>query len=654
MLTRQIALLVGEDEWLTQELTAFCRRSDESAVIFYAENRPHLQLNCPHLTVPFAQARNRLGQEAALIIYDARHGINLDALAIAGGGLTAGGLLLLIFNCWQALEKQIDFDSLRWSGEAGGICTPHFIRFFQRHIVDFGFPIYRQQDNPCINLSVPRICRCVENPMPTDEQQAAMTRILSAQADIFVLTAKRGRGKSALAGMLAARLTDVIVTAPNKSAVNILREFAGSSLPFLAPDELCRQITQAPQRFAKQWLIIDEAAMIPLPLLQVLTGAFKHILCTTTVQSYEGTGRGFLLKFMQKIDRTWCHFTLHKPLRWRTDDRVEPFMDALLLLDAEDAVAQPLLQPEHPYTICRLTRWQLIERQRYRAFYGLLTLAHYKTSPSDLRRLFDAPRQRFMQAESEQGLLGCVWGVEEGEMCDAALIVDIRCGVRRPKGNLAAQMLCQQTGLTAACSLKSVRISRIAVLPHLQRQGIGQQLIEALAQQGDADFLSVSFGYTPWLAAFWRQCGFVLVHIGEHREASSGCYSALAVRPLTAAGEDLCQRAQAQFRRNIGLSFHPLASSFSFEPLDWALRREDWQSLRNFADFHRTLAAALPAIRRLIRAVGASLSERYCPLLTQYCLRQKNTPVPAASKKRWLEACRAEVKEMLQKYQSLL
>ncbi|PCR26348.1 hypothetical protein CQA86_32340, partial [Klebsiella pneumoniae] len=41
---------------------------------------------------------------------------------------------------------------------------------------------------------------------------------------------------------------------------------------------------------------------------------------------------------------------------------------------------------------------------------------------------------------------------------------------------------------------------------------------------------------------FWQRCGFTLVRLGTHREASSGCYTAMALYPLTAAGRQLAQR----------------------------------------------------------------------------------------------------------------
>ena len=53
-------------------------------------------------------------------------------------------------------------------------------------------------------------------------------------------------------------------------------------------------------------------------------------------------------------------------------------------------------------------------------FYGLMTLAHYRTSPLDLRRLFDANAQCFFTAENEQDLLGAVWALKEGGIEDSA------------------------------------------------------------------------------------------------------------------------------------------------------------------------------------------------------------------------------------------
>lgn len=81
--------------------------------------------------VPFNKARNQLGQEHRCIIYDARVGINLEALAMAVGTLQAGGVLVL-FNHWESLRSQIDQDSLRWNGLNQASKTPNFYSFFSK------------------------------------------------------------------------------------------------------------------------------------------------------------------------------------------------------------------------------------------------------------------------------------------------------------------------------------------------------------------------------------------------------------------------------------------------------------------------------------------------------------------------------------------
>jgi tRNA(Met) cytidine acetyltransferase len=108
------------------------------------------------------------------------------------------------------------------------------------------------------------------------------------------------------------------------------------------------------------------------------------------------------------------------------------------------------------------------------------------------------------------------------------------------EGNLVAQSLAAHGGDPLAATLVGRRVSRIAVHPARQREGIGQQLIVlAHHYSTSCDYLSVSFGYTAELWRFWQRCGFVLVRMGNHREASSGCYTAMALLPISEAGKRL-------------------------------------------------------------------------------------------------------------------
>lgn len=640
-MSRALLILVGEDDFFALQLN---HNLSLKSAVWIGDVSPHFETQS---YFPFSKTKNLLGSELPAIIYDARQGIQLDALAIAAGTLQDGGQLLLLLNHWADLASQPDSDSLRWSGEKHAINTPHFIAFLQEKIAKYGFPVYQSTS---LTLASPkpqkdRSTYC----QPTLEQARLLQQMAETEEAILIVTAKRGRGKSALAGLFAkqqvAQNQPVILTAPNKSAVNIFNEFAGADITFMPPDELSQNLSDAPQQFAKHWLFVDEAAMIPLDILFRLTNAFKRVVLTTTIHSYEGTGRGFLLKFMAKTDRTLRHFELFTPLRWQADDKLEAFIDDLLLCDCEDRLPQPPYDSVLAEQI-QISHCERIPHDQIESVYGLLTLAHYRTSPLDLRRLLDAPQQQFYLARAQDALLGCVWAVPEGGLADKTLIRQIRRGERRPRGNLVAQMLCFQAGLEEACALRSLRISRIAVQPNRQQQGLGQRLIAKMKQQDAVDFLSVSFGYTPELLAFWQKCGFILVHFSESKEASSGCYSVAALCPLSEKGRVFVQRAEKQFQRNLPLSLHPLTTQFARTEIDWTLDSSDWRLLTDFADFFLPLSSALPSIRRLIKSAG----ELPFPMLADYCKQPEKRP----NKKTWLENCRLEVKKWLQKNAVLL
>ena len=583
--------------------------------------------------IAFSKATNLLGQEFEHILFDGRNGIHLEALAIAAGTLKMGGTLCLVLSDWENLSQQPDQDSLRWNGNQSAIATPNFIDHFKQCIERYHFPILREES--AVEFS-PIFYSNEHHKNATLAQQQIIETILQAEQDIYFLTAKRGRGKSALLGMLANQIqAPVYLTAPNKSAVHSVIEFSEGGIKFIAQDELALTLQIEPEFSQSAWLLVDEAAMIPLPLLQEYSQYFQHIVFSTTIHSYEGTGRGFELKFKRKIHRTFQHFELKQPLRWQENDPLEHFIDDLLLLNAEDDFQQFPFQPHLPYQIREVQKTHPIAE-----FYGLMTLAHYRTSPLDLRRLLDGENQCFYFAEYQQNLLGAIWALEEGNMADDELIIQIQQGKRRPKGNLVPQALCFYENLSHACKLRSLRISRIAVQPNWQKQGIGQNLMKFM-ENSEVDFLSVSFGYTDELAKFWQKCGFVLVHLGEHQEASSGCYSAIALKGLSKEGLVLVDTAYKQFQRNLPLFSHPFAINFEQNQLDWKLDEFDWVSLKNFANFHRTLFSSIPAIRRLLKLAG---KENF-PLISAY-LTKKQLPI---NKKKGVECLRLEIKQYLER-----
>ncbi len=73
-----------------------------------------------------------------------------------------------------------------------------------------------------------------------------------------MVTAERGRGKSALAGMHIRQLSGTaLVTAPSRASAEVIAAFAGERFRFIAPDALLASDETA------DWLVVDEAAAIP-------------------------------------------------------------------------------------------------------------------------------------------------------------------------------------------------------------------------------------------------------------------------------------------------------------------------------------------------------------------------------------------------------
>lgn len=121
-------------------------------------------------------------------------------------------------------------------------------------------------------------------------------------------------------------------------------------------------------------------------------------------------------------------------------------------------------------------------------------------------------------------------------------------------------------------------------------------------QAAQCDYLSVSFGYTPELWRFWQRCGFVLVRMGNHREASSGCYTAMALLPLSDAGKRLAQQEHRRLRRDADILTQWNGEAIPLAALDeQALNDEDWRELVGFAFAHRPLLTSLGCLHRLLQ-----------------------------------------------------
>jgi len=582
-----------------------------------------------------------LGREFRHAFFDARDGFDAAAFAALGGTLKAGSWLVLLVPPLDAWAQRTDTDSLRWSDLPQPIAVPHFVHHFRSVIErDEDVVIWQLPAPLYVPDFSPRPQWTPADGQPLAGQAQVLQRLLTMPPGIAALTAGRGRGKSALAGMLLAQLNaTAVVTAPGKSATNVMATFAGERFHFMAPDALLASTRRA------DWLIVDEAAAIPAPLLLQLTARFPRVLLTTTVQGYEGTGRGFLLKLCARFARL-TRYGLDAPVRWASGCPLERVIDKALLF--EDDAFTTVAAGEVQISRLEQNRW-LTSPAEPAALYQLLAGAHYRTSPLDLRRMMDAPGQHFYQVRAGETTLAALWLVEEGGL-SAGLSQAVWAGFRRPRGNLVAQSLAAHGGSPLAATLTGLRVSRIAVHPSRQREGLGQRLIaQAVTMAQACDYLSVSFGYTPELWQFWQRCGFTLVRIGSQREASSGCYTAMALLPVSEAGRRLANNEHRRLCRDLTalrLWVDDPLPMVADEGAAMSLE-DDFDELAGFAFAHRPLMVSAGALLRLLARSDLPLPSLRGALLQRTAQAQLAAELRLSGRKALLARQRQDAAEAL-------
>ncbi|MFO8024696.1 tRNA(Met) cytidine acetyltransferase TmcA [Thiohalophilus sp.] len=514
-----------------------------------------------------------LGQERQLVILDTHEGFSADAFGAISGTLTGGGVMLM------RVPPLADW-STQTAANPFASDDSRFIRHLIRHIQRDPAPLLIEAPDrlrPGKHAYPASGPRPALSPCRTRDQQDAVAALLNlanqSSPDPLVITADRGRGKSAALGIAAARLLQqrqgyrIGVCAPRPAACEALfervrallpearsarnrLEYADGKLQFLAADALLAH--QPPL----DMLLIDEAAALPVAVLEKLLRAYPRTAFASTVHGYEGTGRGFSLRFARVLDQLapgWQAQQLTQPIRWEAGDPLEQFVFDALLMNAEPADPDPDITPAD----CRfveLDRAVLIDSPRYlRQLFGLLVLAHYRTRPEDLYRLLDAPELRLFALEQNGQPLAVAVLAHEGGF-DAVTAGAIYQGRRRPRGHLLAQSLAFHAGVPDAARYQYGRILRIGVHPLLQRRGLGSALLDkllhTLVHEASLDAIGASFSAGAELLAFWQRAGLQPVRIGLTREHTSGLPSLLVLKPLTHAGQAVFTRARQRLEQH--------------------------------------------------------------------------------------------------------
>lgn len=381
----------------------------------------------------------------------------------------------------------------------------------------------------------------------------------------IVLKAHRGRGKSSAIGISLPPLIEnllefkrsirVIVTAPELENVQEIfrfskellikmgyeiRERKRENLTFwIGSDNITIEYMKpadAIERYA-DIIVVDEAASIPPNILLTFLDRTNRIIYSSTVHGYEGAGRSFSVRFLQRLKRKRVNiyeFEMVEPIRYSINDPIEKWAFDTLLLDAEAPEINvediEKLEYERP-SIEDLLR----DENKLREYFGILILAHYKNNPNDFAILCDAPNH-FPRVMTYEGKTVCsIQLAYEGNMGDRDC-EEVFYGGEMIMGNVIPQLMIRHYRDMKYGKYRGIRVVRIAVHPDNFDKGIGSKALENIiedASREGLDYIGATFGATKRLLHFWMKNGFLPIHISTSRNDVSGEFSVTVIKPLS-------------------------------------------------------------------------------------------------------------------------
>ena len=616
-LHRHVFILAGDEAWQKNALQEILLDFEDSSL--WVGEQPSERF--PSVSVK--KAKTWLGNEKQVVIFDANKSFDPDSFAAITGIVVGGGIFFLLLPCKDKWNK---------------IYPTYFGQRLLKSINDTTELTVINQSESTFDF-IPKQIEAITRednitPFLTLDQKNSVEIIeecaLNNTKKPVVLISDRGRGKSAALGLAAARLMlagikNIAITAPRLRATDVVFKHIAELLPdaevthgkvkyenkqvkFYSPDQLMENKIEA------DLLLIDEAAAIPVPLLTSLLSQYKQCVFATTVHGYEGTGRGFALRFFKELDLfnpDWLKLQMQTPIRWAKNDPLEMWMFDLLCLDAElvdDDLISKIKLSDIEY--CFVNKTELIESPSLlKEVFSLLVLAHYRTRPKDLKNLLDDENISLYVAFYNKHAIAVSLVIQEGSF-SASLSTEVYRGSRRPQGHLLAQALTYHCGIEQAATLDYSRVMRIAVHPNLQQKGIGTKLLQFIIgneSKMGRDAIGTSFGMNASLLTFWKKLDFNVVRIGFTREQTSGEHAAVMLLALSDEGKNISKEAIQQFKGKLSYWFNDVLKDLSSEVklyfnLDKIQTSEltvlDKKDLHSFVEYSRNYELCIAALNK--------------------------------------------------------
>jgi len=566
---RRLVVLSGKLNWshsIVQALITYFARQSTVPISWQAYGQGFLAQDQANTS----NYRHQLGTENNCIFF-ADTDFHPDAFAALSGTLVAGGIMFWL--CEDLACAKSDLFLKRMS---------------QKCLLDEHIYIITPEDElpeqASLSSEVVLPLRCSNSQCITPEQNDAVKAIIKVAQGRrnrpLVLTADRGRGKSSALAIAVAQLLEsspalaqnIIITAPHQQAVAIFFKqlskscingeyfpekntfsFAQHNVRFVPVDVLLKM------KSAATLLLIDEAAGIPVYLLSQIVANYHRIVFSSTLHGYEGSGRGFTVKFLPQLKKQcpeYKQYHLKQPIRWALNDWLEAFTFDAFLLAAQSNINETqiaLLSSSSKLVTRRVSQRELFADETLLSqVFSVLVTAHYQTSPSDVKLLLINHQVRLFVSFIDELVVAVALTIIEGgaSIAEQGLVAQSK---RRLKDQFLPQSLFLHNGIEQAFSYQYLRVMRIAVHPFCQKKGIGSSLLADVKQyavDSGFDMLGTSFGANVELLSFWFKADFSLCRLGFSCDKASGEHSALLLQPLTEKGTELTGVVTTEFYRS--------------------------------------------------------------------------------------------------------
>ncbi|MEM0331718.1 MAG: tRNA(Met) cytidine acetyltransferase TmcA [Archaeoglobaceae archaeon] len=568
--------------------------------------------------IHYKDSQNVLGETYSSLLIDLTEGFHPNDLGIIVETVSEGGMIIAIspeLEKWQNLKSKWHEELVSEPFTVDDVIGRFYRRFIRKTIEAEGIIIFDVDKREVIKSYsfTPRVVSREELSIPQEiEIKRKLYKLCATQDQIrvlqafekffeksgkqrkaFVITADRGRGKTAVLGIatpylisrmnyILKRPVRILVVAPTPQSVQtyfkfLLKGMVRQGLEDYYVKETSGMITVVNSKYARveyavprramvekdfaDIIIVDEAAAIEVPVLWKIFEGVRYAIFSSTIHGYEGNGRGFAIRFLKNIEKdenvdiTKVH--LEEPIRYGKGDPIEAWLYDVLLLNAqpEELSSEDIEAIKNKnFEFREIGKDELIENDSLlKQFFGIYVLAHYRNRPSDLVILSDMPNH-IPLAVFVNGKVVCSLHVAiEGSMNDE-VIEKIKEEGYRPRGQIIPDLILKHFWNLEFPKLSGVRIVRIAVHPDVMDLGVGsfalQKTIE-WSKSRNLEWVGSGFGVSFELLNFWIKNGFVPVHITPQRNEISGEYSVIVLKALKLDVESVVIELNAEFIRRL-------------------------------------------------------------------------------------------------------